>query len=185
MTSLSLFSLLHVPLNIPLMAKLGPGGGGELDIDREFRVHGYANLLSGVTGSLQNYLVFCNSAMYHGSGGRSRTASILISVFTLGFTIFGTVLISYVPRCLAGGIMAHLGLLFVQDALYESWGALGASEYLTVLAISLSMVLLGFLEGIGLGLALACGSFIVEASRNQVLRRVLHGSSLHSSVRRT
>jgi len=123
--SLSLFSLLHVPLNIPLMAKLRSSRPQpaspvqpELDINREFRVHGYSNLLAGCCVSQQNYLVFCNSAMYHGSGGRSRWASLVIAVVTAGFSVQGTQLIAYVPRCLAGGIMAHLGLVFVQDALW-------------------------------------------------------------------
>eukprot|EP00656_Telonema_subtile_P001767 TRINITY_DN10764_c0_g1_i1.p1 TRINITY_DN10764_c0_g1~~TRINITY_DN10764_c0_g1_i1.p1 ORF type:complete len:522 (-),score=117.59 TRINITY_DN10764_c0_g1_i1:114-1679(-) len=177
---LGFFSLLHVPLNVPLMAALT---GTNVDIDKEFRCHGYSNLLAGATGTLQNYLVYCNSALYRNSGGDGLASSLAVLLGTLVMMGCGSAMIGFVPRMLAGCMMAQLGVAFVEDALLASRRALAWSELLTILTIMASMAAIGFLEGVAIGIGLACLLFVVESSRGRVVRRTLNGASLSSSVR--
>jgi SulP family sulfate permease len=56
MFALTFFAFLHVPINIPALAMTV--GEDNMDLDRELRAHGLSNALSGLCGSIQNYLVY-------------------------------------------------------------------------------------------------------------------------------
>lgn len=53
--ALVFFGLLHVPLNVPLLAIFV--GEDNVDTDRELVAHGVSNFASGVVGAVPNYLV--------------------------------------------------------------------------------------------------------------------------------
>lgn len=55
MIALSLFGVLHVPINVPALAL---STNQEVDLNRELVAHGISNVLSGLFGSLQNYIVY-------------------------------------------------------------------------------------------------------------------------------
>ena len=78
--------------------------------------------------------------------------------------------------------MAQLGLAFVQDSLLASRQGLHWTEFLTILVIMGSMAAIGFLQGVAIGLGLACLLFVVQSSRQSVIRRTLSGASLSSRV---
>jgi SulP family sulfate permease len=52
--SLTLFSLIHVPINIPALSL---STNTEVDMNVELVAHGYSNMISGLCGGLQNYMV--------------------------------------------------------------------------------------------------------------------------------
>ncbi|CRK28950.1 hypothetical protein BN1708_015412 [Verticillium longisporum] len=98
MLALTFFGILHVPINVPALAL--QTGEDHADLDRELKLHGYSNFLSGCFGSIQNYLVYANTVFFMRSGGDSRLAGhrylqqvrrqIYIVKLT-GFLFFGTV----------------------------------------------------------------------------------------------
>jgi MFS superfamily sulfate permease-like transporter len=53
MASLGLFLLLLVPIRIPTLSLTT---GEEADFNKEIKAHGIANLVSGLGGSVHNYL---------------------------------------------------------------------------------------------------------------------------------
>ena len=75
MCALTFFGLLHVPINIPALAM--SIDEDNLDLNRELRAHGWSNALSGLCGSIQNYLVYTNTVLFMRSGGDSRIAGVL------------------------------------------------------------------------------------------------------------
>ena len=58
MLALTFFGILHVPINVPALGL--SVGEDSVDVDRELRAHGLSNTLSGLCGSIQNYLVYAN-----------------------------------------------------------------------------------------------------------------------------
>ena len=58
MIALTVFSLMHVPINIP---SLGISTKINADMNKELKAHGISNILSGIGGGLQNYLCYSNS----------------------------------------------------------------------------------------------------------------------------
>ena len=105
MCALTFFGVLHVPINIPALAM--STGEDNLDLNRELRAHGWSNTLSGLCGSIQNYLVYTNTILFMRSGGDSRFAGVLsVTSYFLNFSnsILGWLLrrfvYSFLARCL-------------------------------------------------------------------------------------
>jgi sulfate permease, SulP family len=54
---------------------------------------------------------------YYNLGGKGYTAQWAVLVLTLLMFMIGPSLINYVPRCVAGCVMATLGVDLIRDAL--------------------------------------------------------------------
>lgn len=130
MFALTFFSVLHVPINVPALAQIS--GEDHLDLDHELKLHGYSNFLSGLAGSIQNYLVFANTLFFMRSGGDSRLAGIMLAGLTFGVMTIGPVIIGYIPVMVVGTLIFVLGFELLVDALISPRRKLKLLEYLTV-----------------------------------------------------
>ncbi|ORZ12552.1 sulfate transporter family-domain-containing protein [Lobosporangium transversale] len=182
MLALTFFGILHVPINVPALAV--STGQDNVDINRELVAHGYSNLLSGCFGTLQNYLVYTNSVLFIKSGGNSRVAGIMLAVATLIVFLIGPWIVGYIPVMVVGALIFHLGMDLVKEALLDTWGLVHRFEYLTIILIVVFMAALGFVEGIFVGILLACVFFVVKNSRKECIRYSCTGESAKSTVRR-
>ena len=112
MISLTAFSLIHVPINIPAF---GISTKTEPDMNQELIAHGYSNFISGLFGGLQNYMTYSNSVIYSKANGRGKVSSLSIVFLTAAIFVYGPKAASYVPRCMAGTILLHVGIdLFLE-----------------------------------------------------------------------
>ncbi|KAI9503340.1 sulfate transporter family-domain-containing protein [Coemansia spiralis] len=182
MLGLAFFSILHVPINVPALAV--STNADKIDTNRELVAHGISNLVSGFLGSFQNYLVYSNSLLFIRSGGGSNLAGMMLGVATLGIFFSGPTIIGYIPTMVVGALIFHLGLELVREALLDTIGTVNRIEYATILSIVFAMAVLGFNEGIFLGILLACFFFILLYSRRSALRKAYTGSAVRSTVRR-
>ncbi|KAJ2551786.1 hypothetical protein EV175_003563 [Coemansia sp. RSA 1933] len=182
MFGLAFFSILHVPINVPALAV--STNADKIDTDRELLTHGITNLLSGMLGTFQNYLVYSNSLLFIRSGGGSNLAGLMLGIATLGIFFSGPTIIGYIPTMVVGALIFHLGLELLREALIDTIGVVNHIEYATILSIVLSMAVLGFNEGIFLGILMACFFFILLYSRRSGMRKAYTGSAVRSTVRR-
>jgi len=86
MISLTVFSLIHVPINIPAFAI---STNTEPDMNTEMIAHGFSNFISGMFGGLQNYFAYSNSVIYSKSNGRGKFSSLAIVALTGFIFIYG------------------------------------------------------------------------------------------------
>ncbi|KAJ1661944.1 hypothetical protein EV178_006281 [Coemansia sp. RSA 1646] len=182
MFGLAFFSILHVPINVPALAV--STNADKIDTNRELLTHGITNLLSGLLGTFQNYLVYSNSLLFIRSGGGSNLAGMMLGVATLGIFFSGPTIIGYIPTMVVGALIFHLGLELIREALIDTIGVVNHIEYATIVSIVLSMAILGFNEGIFLGILMACFFFILLYSRRSGMRKAYTGSAVRSTVRR-
>ncbi|KAJ2009661.1 hypothetical protein GGI04_000233 [Coemansia thaxteri] len=182
MLGLAFFSILHVPINVPALAV--STNSDKVDTNRELVAHGLSNLLSGCLGSFQNYLVYSNSLLFIRSGGNSNLAGMMLCAATLGIFFSGPTIIGFIPTMVVGALIFHLGLELMREALVDTVGVVNRIEYATILSIVLAMAVLGFNEGIFLGILLACFFFILLYSRRSAVRKTYTGSAVRSTVRR-
>jgi SulP family sulfate permease len=98
---------------------------------------------------------------------------------------FAGPVIALFPKPVLGGVLVFLGLTFMADWLYDGWRKFSRPDYAIVVLITLVMSTFGLLPGLGLGLALAAGLFIVQYSRVPVVRHFLSGRTRRSRVVRT
>ncbi|KAG0209674.1 hypothetical protein BGX28_010053 [Mortierella sp. GBA30] len=182
MLALTFFGILHVPINVPALGV--STGHDNIDTNRELVAHGWSNLLSGGVGTVQNYLVYTNSLLFIKSGGDSRVAGVMLAMASLVIFLIGPWIVGYIPVMVVGSLIFHLGLDLVKEALWDTWGLVHHLEYLTIMLIVVAMAGFGFVEGIFLGILLACVFFVVTNSRKEGVRYSCTGESAKSTVRR-
>jgi SulP family sulfate permease len=182
MFALSFFGIIHVPINVPALGLAVQQD--DVNINRELFGHGLSNAISGLCGSIQNYLVFANSRLFIQNGGNSRAAGVLLAFATVGVWVAGPAMIGYIPILIVGTLIFMLGIEMVQEALWDTFGKLHRLEYLMVLAITAVMGFYDFVVGIVLGIVLACLIFVVQTSRVSAIRATYSGVIAESTVRR-
>ncbi|EGW34490.1 sulfate transporter Sulfate/bicarbonate/oxalate exchanger SAT-1 and related transporter [Spathaspora passalidarum NRRL Y-27907] len=184
MLALTFFGILHVPINVPALAVTV--GMDTVDVNRELVAHGYSNFISGLVGSIQNYLVYTNSVLFirAGAGTEDRLAGVMLAIATIGVMVTGPVVIGYIPVCVVGALIFLLGYELLKEAVYDTYGRLRVIEYTTILIIVITMGAVDFVAGILVGILLACLSFVVEAGRSPVVSSVHSGIVARSTVLR-
>ncbi len=107
-------------------------GEDNLNLNRELIAHGLSNVVSGLLGSIQNYLVYSNSVLFIRSGGNSRLAGIMLAAFTVGVLMIGPIIIGFIPVTMVGVLIYVLGFELFREAVWEPRKKLKLLEYLTV-----------------------------------------------------
>lgn len=156
----------------------------DIDLNRELQTAGWANLLGGLGGSPVGYQALGMSALAHRLGAKSRLVN-LISGLICGLALFfGASLISYFPKPVLGGILFYLGLSFLVEWLIDSRRSLPLLDYLLVWVILIIIAVVGFLQGIVVGIFIAAILFVISYSRINAIKTILDGSIYHSKVDR-
>ncbi|KXS17779.1 hypothetical protein M427DRAFT_245685 [Gonapodya prolifera JEL478] len=180
--ALTFFGLLHVPINVPALAVSTQRE--DIDTNRELLAHGISNLAAACVGTIQNYLVYSNSVLFIRSGGDSRVASFMLAVATFIVMVGGSWLVNYVPVIVVGSLIFHLGIDLMKEAVIDTWNVISTYEYVTILIIVASMGILGFTEGVILGIIITCLFFVIWNSQKSVIRNSCTGADLRSTVHR-
>lgn len=182
MFALTFFGVLHVPINVPALGI--STGEDNLNVDRELIAHGVSNCVSGLLGSVQNYLVYTNSLLFMDSGGNDRLAGLLLAACTFGILMAGPAIIGYIPIMVVGALIFLLGIELLEEALVGTWGKVHKLEYATIVIIVVTMGVWDFVVGILVGILLAALSFVVQTSRRTAIRATYSGQVAKSLVRR-
>lgn len=180
--ALTFFGILHVPINVPNLAMVVQEDN--VSINRELIMHGISNGVSGCVGSIQNYLVFVNSALFMQTGADRRLAGYMLAAATFGLWVAGPVVIGFVPVMVVGTLIYQLGIDLAVDALVKTYGKLHRLEYCTIVIIAVVMGVYDFVVGIAIGIGLACLVYVVQTSNKNVIRAELSGAVAESTVRR-
>ena len=156
----------------------------DMDLDRELRSTGLANLLSGLGGGTTGFMALSLSAL----GYRLKASSRLVGIFIAGLCVlalfFGAPLLSRLPRPVIGGLLLFLGLSFLVEWVYDVWFKMAKRDCIIILLILVAMNVFGVLQGVGLGILLAIGLFVFDYSRTSVVRHSLSGTTFRSNVDR-
>jgi sulfate permease, SulP family len=158
--------------------------GQDIDLNRELRSAGIANLVGGLGGGPVGYQTLGMSALARRLGARTHLVSLLSGLLCGAALLFGASLISYFPKVVLGGMLLYLGLTFLVEWLVDARRFLPAIDYLLVWIILAVIVTFGFLQGIAAGIFIAAIIFVITYSRVNIVRNVLNGRVFHSNVDR-
>jgi len=156
----------------------------DIDLNRELKAAGWANLIGGLGGSSVGYQTLGMSSLAHRLGAKSRIANIISALICGAALFFGASLISFFPKPVLGGMLLYLGLSFLSDWLVDARKSLPLLDYLLVWVILFIIATVGFLEGIIAGTFIAAILFVISYSRLNVIKNTLDGSIYHSKVDR-
>jgi SulP family sulfate permease len=157
----------------------------EIELNRELRSAGLANLIAGAGGGLVGFQALSGSLLGHRMGASSR----MIGVISGGLCLLGLVanasFLSYLPASLIGGVLLFIGIALLAEWLYDAYFRLAAVDYAMLVLIVLVIARFGYMEGVALGFVVAIIIFVVRYSRVSVIKQKLSGAEFHSNVERS
>jgi SulP family sulfate permease len=156
----------------------------DMDLNRELISTGIANIAGGLAGSSVGYHHLGVSSIALRMGISSRLVALFAASVSGLALLFGASLLSQIPKFLAGGLIFFVGLSFLVEWLYDAWFQLAPIDYTLVWVILIVVGAVGFLEGVGMGVAIAVILFVVNYSRVEIAKDQLTGSSYQSNLER-
>ena len=159
--------------------------GKDLDVNAELRSTGFANMGSGVVGGPSGFVGLSMTLLADKFGVDGRSAGIAtVAVMLLGLFSAGS-LIFQVPVFLTGGFVLYLGAQLLKEWFIDTQNKLPRSKWLIVGVILLSIALIGFMEGLAVGLLASSAVFVFKYSRLPVIRLHATGVERRSTVDRS
>jgi SulP family sulfate permease len=156
----------------------------EIDANSEMRTAGLANIAVGLLGGPPGFSSLSMTMLANRMGATTRLVGLATTAVLVVMLPLASQLAGIMPIFIAAGLMMTLGFEMLQDWLWKSRRQLSSSEWLTVLAIPLGMVALGFLGGMALGLALSVVTFVYNYASLSVIRAEASSRERRSSVDR-
>jgi SulP family sulfate permease len=156
--------------------------GQDIDLNRELKAAGVANLAAGCGGGIIGFQGLALSALSHKVGANSRLVGLFIGMIAALALFSGATVLSYLPKMVLGGLLLFLGLDFLVKWVYDSWFELPKKDYFVILLILVVIATLGFLEGVGFGLLLTIILFVINYSQVSATKNICSGASCHSNV---
>lgn len=158
--------------------------GENIDVDQELRLSGAASIGSGLFGGTVGYVGIGQTLLAR----RLQTSSLLVSLSFVGLALVtilvGPNLIGSMPRFVAGALVMAPGI-----ALLHRWfrdGILNGSttDRILTIVIPITMLFLGVLEGVGLGIAIAAALFVIRYASLNPVRLETTGATMRSNLDR-
>ncbi|KAG7351225.1 sulfate permease family protein [Nitzschia inconspicua] len=179
MVALILFSLIHVPINIPAFAL---STKVDVDMNQELIAHGYSNMLAGFCCGLQNYMAYTQSVLYDKSGGTGRISGLAVAAVTGCLFFVGPSLATYIPRCMAGTLLLHVGIDLFLEGVYDSFKKFDWLEYCGIWLIVVVMSFCGMEAAMVAGGVAAVSTYAVQnVAYLSPIRGVMPATTLRSS----
>ncbi|MHB8111686.1 MAG: SulP family inorganic anion transporter [Syntrophorhabdaceae bacterium] len=156
----------------------------EVDLNRELRATGFANLLSGFAGSSVGFHSLSLSALGYSMGAKSRLVGVFSALLCGSIIFLGGSILSYFPRPIMGGVLCFLGLTFLYEWLYQAWFKLPKIDCILILLILVVIGMFGFLQGVAVGMLVAIVIFVIKYSHVSAVKHHLSGLTFRSNVDR-
>jgi sulfate permease, SulP family len=93
--------------------------------------------------------------LYFKCHGGGKVSGYLLAALTSVFFFVGPSVIHFVPRCMAGCLLIHVGIDLMTEALVDSYGGFDRFEYASIVLITATMTAYGMTAGLGAGVVLA------------------------------
>jgi SulP family sulfate permease len=159
--------------------------GGDLDINRELRATGIANMVSGALGGAVGFHALSASLLGFRMGANSRVIGITCAAMCAIALLAGTSLLAYMPKAVLGGLLFSMGAGLLIEWLWDGARRLPRQDYAIVLLIVGVIGSVGILAGVLTGIAVAMAIFVLSYSRVRVIRQELSGAEYRSNVDRS
>ena len=157
----------------------------ELDLDRELRVAGIANVVAASGGGIPGYHALALTNLAYRTGAAVRATGLVAAGIVAVTLVFSGEIVARAPRPVVGGLVVFLGLAFLVEWLVDGWSRMLRSDYAVVVLIVIVIATVGFLQGVAVGIAATIVMFLVAYSRADVVKHVMGGDVYPTRVDRS
>jgi SulP family sulfate permease len=138
---------------------IGAATGEDVDLNREMRAAGLANLASGLLGGMVGYQSYNRSMLNARVGATSRVAGVFASLACVAVLATSPGVVALFPVPVLVGLQIFMGLRLLGHWLAGAWTKLSWYEYLLVPVILCAIAAYGVIVGVGVGIVAACVMF--------------------------
>jgi SulP family sulfate permease len=156
----------------------------QADLDRELRVTGLANVLTGSLGGFAGCISLSRSLIANSIGASGRLSGLTVAAIAALMLVVDPALISLVPKFILAGLLLYLGADQFNKWIIESRRTLSLIDYLSLLSIVGIILVWGFVAGVIIGIIIGCATFALSASRVDFIKYEFDGSEYRSSLDR-
>ncbi len=155
-----------------------------VDLNRELITAGIGNVAAGLGGGLPGYHSVSTGLLPHYLGTKSRLVGLTSAVVCAATLALGGPLLALVPKLLVGLVLLYLALALATDLALDRWPLVSPVERLVMVAVFATLVGVGFVEGIVLGIVAGLAVFAVNYARIGIVRAQGSGHEFTSNVTR-
>ena len=164
---------------------IGAATGEDVDLNREMRAAGLANLASGLLGGMVGYQSFNRSMLNARVGATSRVAGVFASLACLVVLGASPGIVALFPVPVLVGLQLFMGLRLLAHWLVGAWTKLNWYEYLLVPMILCAIAAYGVIVGVGVGVVAECVMFTLLYGRVGCVRMEFDLRTRTSNVERS
>jgi SulP family sulfate permease len=157
----------------------------EIDLDRELKGNGLANLVAGVLGGANGYLSISGSALSHEMNAPGRLPSLINAGMSVAALGFGMSLLQVFPNFLLGGLTIFLGICMLKEPCFDNFFRLSRVEYGSTILITVVIAYFGFINGVLIGLLASFVFFVVSSSKVDLVKFAGTARTIQSQEIRT
>jgi sulfate permease, SulP family len=154
----------------------------EIDINHELRVAGFSNLINSILGGLISFTALSATLLSIEKGDKNNISGIVVAIFCCALYFGNLQIIEYVPKPVINGILILMGYSLIKEWLLKNYKKFGIFDYLTILIISISIVVYGYISGILIGIFISVFIFVFRYSRINIIKYELTGEVLQSRI---
>lgn len=159
--------------------------GVELDLDREFRVAGLANMIAALGGgSPPGHHTVCYSLPSRMFMAYSRLTGITAAIVVAAVLFGGGGVLQWFPVSLMGGLTLIISYDLLKNFLFGRRVKRLSTDYAIVLFVFSLVAVFGFLEGVVAGLAIAAILLAIRLARINAVEAAYTLRERHSTVKR-
>jgi SulP family sulfate permease len=164
---------------------IGAATGEDVDLNREMRAAGLANIASGMLGGMVGYQSFNRSMLNVRAGATSRMAGVFASLACLVVLAVSPDLVALFPVPVLVGLQLFMGLRLLIHWLIGAYWRLSWHEYLLVPVILAVVAFYGVVAGVVVGVIVACVMFALLYGRVSCVRMEFDAGTRTSNVERS
>ena len=155
----------------------------DIDLDRELRLNGLANICVGLGGGMVGTLSVSRT-LFNVRNGGGRVSGIVAGALCLAVLGFGTRVLVFFPVPVLGGLLVYQSAVMLYEWLIRTPRTMPLADYVQILIIMLAIIRWDFLAGVAVGVVSACVTFAINTSRIRLVKQVVDRSSYRSRVDR-
>ena len=156
----------------------------EANIERDLKVLGLANIATAALGGYVSCTSLSRSMLVRMAGATSRISGLTVAAISAAVLVVDPGFLGYVPKYVLAGLLFYLGGGLVYQWIIRSSRQLLRLEYLSLIAIALLIINMGFIAGVLIGVVIGCATFALSASRVNAIKFSFDGSEYRSSLDR-
>ena len=143
----------------------------DIDFNHELKVAGSTNVLLGIGGGILSFHSMGGSMLAHKLGGRSRWVAVTSAATFILLPLLFSSWLTYFPTSILGGLLLYLGLSCLYEWVWRARKKMTPVDYCIVQLIWVVSGIVGFLQALALGWAIALGLLLHQLLLKQPLLR--------------